>query len=817
MNKHCTLTKIVPNANLLSIKGFGEVLLGCPSDVIKPLIQEKRFPDYCVLTLRTLRQGRNLLDIEFLFYMIAFFRHRAGEKFRFVCTSEQRVRILRILKETLNGPSLAELFGAYLPPSAVGLPPRTRRRLSDTAFVRRQDTRMGVVGTLLRRIGEHRELQSAFRQGLADHLTSTQLVRAVRPFFDEIEGVKPKKEAATAKAWVKAMLMRQECDHFGPYPQNPEAAVEAHIDFVLFNRHNEAVLRTGKREIIIRQEEPCLFEIAFGKGVRGKPFEVDMRTNEPPILGVPKKRTPFVPPELGVTYVGTGTGFSPGKHTTCNIAWIGGSGVAVDLMADSVRYMRRLGISRGDVLNVILTHVHGDHDAGLFQRLVDADKIQLLTTRIIYENFLRKAEAVTCIPQAELEHIVDFVELKPGRDCEVPGIPHLTIRCAYMFHPVPTLGVILSYQPPRRVKMSIAFSGDTLFDPELLDDLCARGVIPPDRRDCLLNFIWDADMVLHEAGGPPIHTQLDVLANLPPAVKQKVWVNHLAQEKGRYRGLRVAREGQTVVLLKGKPVQGKRQDIDTLRSTGLFDHLSTRAMGRLLRQGRVVRRRAGDVVLREGEKGDEFFIILSGMAVATKSELLVNEYERGDFFGELAIVSPDGKRRATVVAQTDMRLFRMTGDLYRAYNLPRLEETNMYDLVNFFSEHMTPTLLSSLAVGEVEQFSRGEDIVLLGARDTTAYVLLSGVVEAVDAADAQIGVLKDVDVFGEIAALERVPRTATVRAITDVKVLKLRERQFCELLRRFPSFYATVMQKKRNRLRELGLIDRILREDFGYR
>lgn len=57
-----------------------------------------------------------------------------------------------------------------------------------------------------------------------------------------------------------------------------------------------------------------------------------------------------------------------------------------------------------------------------------------------------------------------------------------------------------------------------------------------------------------------------------------------------------------------------------------------------------------DVIIREGEKGDEFFIIEDGKAVATKDGAVVKEYGPTSYFGELALISSQ-TRQATVVAK----------------------------------------------------------------------------------------------------------------------------------------------------------------------
>ena len=58
-------------------------------------------------------------------------------------------------------------------------------------------------------------------------------------------------------------------------------------------------------------------------------------------------------------------------------------------------------------------------------------------------------------------------------------------------------------------------SADHMNDPEKIHALFESGVLSEGRRDALLNFPWDRDLILHEAGVPPIHTPMSTLAGLP--------------------------------------------------------------------------------------------------------------------------------------------------------------------------------------------------------------------------------------------------------------------------------------------------------------
>ena len=82
----------------------------------------------------------------------------------------------------------------------------------------------------------------------------------------------------------------------------------------------------------------------------------------------------------------------------------------------------------------------------------------------------------------------------------------------------------------------------------------------------------------------------------------------------------------------------------------------------LLRVARVTRIREhqqGDVIIHEGAKGRDFFVILEGTASITRGGQEVAKIDRGDFFGELALFDP-APRNATVTATSKLRLAVLT-------------------------------------------------------------------------------------------------------------------------------------------------------------
>jgi CRP-like cAMP-binding protein len=72
-----------------------------------------------------------------------------------------------------------------------------------------------------------------------------------------------------------------------------------------------------------------------------------------------------------------------------------------------------------------------------------------------------------------------------------------------------------------------------------------------------------------------------------------------------------------------------------------------------------------------------------------------------------------------------------------------------------------------------------------GDRGREFFVLLKGEAD-VTKGDRSINTMREGDFFGEIALVTKMPRTASVTATTDVRVLVITERDFAALLKRSP-------------------------------
>ncbi|MFT0892135.1 Crp/Fnr family transcriptional regulator [Pseudochelatococcus sp. G4_1912] len=101
------------------------------------------------------------------------------------------------------------------------------------------------------------------------------------------------------------------------------------------------------------------------------------------------------------------------------------------------------------------------------------------------------------------------------------------------------------------------------------------------------------------------------------------------------------------------------------------------------------------------------------------------------------------------------------------------------------------------------RFSEGQFIFKRGDASDAAYVILEG--EAHVLVDTPAGPLKVTDfhvydIMGEMGVLAEIPRSASIRAATNLMVLRIDKQVFLELLQQFPQIAIAIMRELAHRL-----------------
>jgi CRP-like cAMP-binding protein len=99
--------------------------------------------------------------------------------------------------------------------------------------------------------------------------------------------------------------------------------------------------------------------------------------------------------------------------------------------------------------------------------------------------------------------------------------------------------------------------------------------------------------------------------------------------------------------------------IDLLQRIPLFAQCAKKDLREIARVSREVDVEAGQVVIREGEPGHEFFVVVDGrLDVSRRRKGTFASVGPGDFVGEMALLS-NKPRNATVTAATSSRLLKI--------------------------------------------------------------------------------------------------------------------------------------------------------------
>jgi CRP/FNR family cyclic AMP-dependent transcriptional regulator len=104
--------------------------------------------------------------------------------------------------------------------------------------------------------------------------------------------------------------------------------------------------------------------------------------------------------------------------------------------------------------------------------------------------------------------------------------------------------------------------------------------------------------------------------------------------------------------------------VQALKRAPLFQDLSKKELVELARVTEDLEVPAGEVLCKEGDTGQEFFVIVEGKTDITSKGKPVAARGGGDFVGEIALLE-DTKRTATVTAKTPLRLFVLTRQDFR--------------------------------------------------------------------------------------------------------------------------------------------------------
>jgi putative peptide zinc metalloprotease protein len=231
----------------------------------------------------------------------------------------------------------------------------------------------------------------------------------------------------------------------------------------------------------------------------------------------------------------------------------------------------------------------------------------------------------------------------------------------------------------------------------------------------------------------------------------------------------------------------------------LFATMSAEELELLVARFRLERHAAGRRIIRQGEKGDRFHIVRQGHVEVTQRDAagvtrVVNQLDRGDYFGEVALLH-DAPRNATCQAMVPSETlslsrpdfdklvrsrFAVQGKLSRSLALAELLRG-----LPLFSELGGLQIQQVAARLQEVHLHTGAVFVRQGEVGELFYVIESGRVQVFVTEDGQERVVAERgpgEYIGEIALLLEVPRTASLRTLAPTRLQTLSRQDFEELV-----------------------------------
>jgi ribonuclease BN (tRNA processing enzyme) len=219
--------------------------------------------------------------------------------------------------------------------------------------------------------------------------------------------------------------------------------------------------------------------------------------------------------------LGVGDAFSARYYSSCVAIEVDGAWLLIDCPHPIRKMMREAASAAGtaldidDISAVALTHLHADHSSGLeglgfYSRFELGRRMPLLAHPSVAENLweghlaagMQWSRSGPGQPPEE-RCLADFFELTTLSEGEPTTVGPFSLRCRPTIHSLPTTAFLVE-----AAGRSLAYSADTTFDPELIE------------------WLSDADLIVHESSGGFMHTSYDRLAELPAKLRAKLRLIH---------------------------------------------------------------------------------------------------------------------------------------------------------------------------------------------------------------------------------------------------------------------------------------------------
>ena len=212
-----------------------------------------------------------------------------------------------------------------------------------------------------------------------------------------------------------------------------------------------------------------------------------------------------------------------------------------------------------------------------------------------------------------------------------------------------------------------------------------------------------------------------------------------------------------------------------LLNTFLFNTLSINDMQSIINAMEYKSFKMNDTIITEGNYGNNFYLVESGVLRSIKKDVKVKQYIQGDIFGEVALMY-NMKIQTTVKAMSDGGLWVLNRESYvhivgdaarkrREHHESILKKVEVFNVIEEYELMQVAEALKSLT------FYKGDYIVKEGEMGDVFYIIYEGECNATKLIKNKETIMKKYtygNYFGERALVKGEPRYENIIAFSDI-------------------------------------------------
>ena len=248
-----------------------------------------------------------------------------------------------------------------------------------------------------------------------------------------------------------------------------------------------------------------------------------------------------------------------------------------------------------------------------------------------------------------------------------------------------------------------------------------------------------------------------------------------------------------------KSVPTSDEIVEFIKQIPLFAELGETELKELCKYIKLRHFMKNSSIIRQGDKGENFYTIVSGMAKVVVTgrngtEKTVGILSTGDSFGETALIEK-GVRTASIVTTAPTAVFEISREGFEKFLANNAENREKITskirvgkmllaspVFSFMGQKQLAFLIKNL---KSERVKSGSVIFRQGDEGDRFYIIQEGSIhlERMDHSIKTLDIiLKSGNFFGEMALVKNIPRTATAEAVTDCLLFSLDKECFCSIM-----------------------------------